>query len=146
MAQSLVELLPPKVKVWFAHAVAGLITADGVVTESELVFLRETINFLENVDEINQVVGEVKNKERPVLQTINTDSNTAAMILIHLASIAIADGSIDQAEVDYFKYVGKKLGFDPAYSEEILQWGKDSIMLEKRKKGLVKRAKKNKIF
>ncbi len=146
MAQSLVEILPPKVKVWFAHAVAGLITADGIVTESELVFLRDTINFLENVEEINQVVGIVKNKEKPILQTINTDPKTAAMILIHLATIAIADGSLDPSEADYFKYVGKKLGFDATYSEEILQWGKDNIMLEKRKKGLLKRAKQNKIF
>ncbi len=53
---SLAESLPPPVRIWFAFAVAGIITADGVVTEAELDFLREVINFLDTVDDINQVV------------------------------------------------------------------------------------------
>lgn len=142
MSQNLIESLPNEVKIWFAHAVAGVITADGVVTESELEFLRETINFLESVDDINSVVNVVKNREKPALKTLKTDPKTAAMILIHLATIAITDGKLDPSEIDFFKYVGKKMGFEWTFSEEILNWGKDYISVNKRKKALLKRAMK----
>ena len=143
---SLAESLPSPVRIWFAYAVAGVIVADGVVTETELGFLRETINFLDNVDDINQVVGVVKAKERPVLQKINTDSHTAAMILIHLAEIAITDGKLDDSEVDFFKYVGTKLGFESTYSEEIIEWGKENLRANKHKKNLLNKAEENKIY
>ncbi|MBF0276264.1 MAG: hypothetical protein HQM13_00675 [SAR324 cluster bacterium] len=143
---NLVETLPPQVKIWFAFAVAGVITADGVVTETELEFLRETINFLESVEDINEVVGVVKAKERPVLKKLSTDPQTAALILIHLAQIAITDGKLDNSEVDFFKYVGKKLGFDGAYSEEVMEWGKENLKVEKRKKTLIKKSRQYKIY
>ena len=143
---ALVESLPPPVKIWFAYAVAGVITADGVVTETELDFLRETINFLDSVDDINQVVGVVKNKERPVLQKLNTDPDTAAMILIHLAGIAITDGKLDDTEVDFFKYVGKKLGFEWTFAEEVLEWGKENLKVNKHRKNLLKKARQHKIY
>lgn len=142
MSQALIESLPSEVKIWLAHAVAGVITADGIVTESELEFLRETINFLESVDDINSVVSIVKNKEKPALKTLKTDPKTAAKILIHLATIAITDGKLDPSEVDFFKYVGKKMGFEWSFSEEILNWGKDYIQINKRKKAILRRASK----
>lgn len=143
---SLVESLPPPVKIWFAYAVAGVITADGIVTEAELDFLRETINFLDNVEDINQIVGVVKNKERPVLQKINTDPEVAAMILIHLAGVAITDGKLDDSEIEFFKYVGKKLGFEWAYAEEVLEWGKENLRVNKLRKNLLKKAKQHNIY
>ncbi len=140
MAKSITESLPPSVKHWFARAVVGMITADGVVTENELAYLRETIGFLESKDEINKIVDMVKHKERPTLETLKTDPKVATKMLMHLATIAITDDKISQSEIDYFRYVGKKMGFDPRFSSDVIEWGKAYIQLNNRKKMLMRKA------
>ena len=112
MSNNLINSLSNEVKIWFAHAVAGLITADGIVTESELDFLREAIGFLEDVNDINKVVAMVKNKEKVSLQKLNTDHASAAIILIQLATIAITDGKLDPSEVEFFQGLDSTKGFD----------------------------------
>ena len=40
-------------KMWFANSIAGMVVADGHADQSEMSFLREAINFLDDKDEIN---------------------------------------------------------------------------------------------
>ncbi|MGK5094807.1 hypothetical protein WDW89_22705 [Deltaproteobacteria bacterium TL4] len=140
MAKSILENLPSDVKNWCARAMVGMITADGVVTESELVFLKETISFLEDMDAINEIVKLVKSKEQIILQTLKTDPQTGAQILIHLATLAVTDGKLDDTESNFFIYVGKKMGFPSTYSSEILSWAREYIAINKRRKYLIKKA------
>ncbi len=65
------------------------------------------------------------------------------MILMHLAQIAITDGKLDEPEVEFFKYVGTKLGFEGSYSDQILEWGKENLRVNKHKKSLLKKAKQH---
>ena len=42
-------------KNWFASSIAGMIVADGRADNTELEFLKEAINFLDNKDEISKI-------------------------------------------------------------------------------------------
>ena len=55
-----IEKLSAEQKLWFGYAIAGMITADGAVSDSEISYLKEAINFLDSRDEINNIVEMVK--------------------------------------------------------------------------------------
>ena len=129
--------LPPEVKLWFARAIAGMITADGTVTDDEVAFLREAINFLEGVDDINQIVNLVKSRKIPGLQSINIDMTLAREILFYISDIAVTDGNLSQREIDFFRYIGSKLGIDQAYCQKIITWAKDYDQLKRRKQEIM---------
>jgi len=42
-------------KTWFANSIAAMVVADGHADKSEMVFLREAINFLDDKDEIDKL-------------------------------------------------------------------------------------------
>ncbi len=127
-------------KTWFANAIVGMISADGAVTDDEVSFLREAIDFMDNVDDINRIVEMVKNRETPPLQNTNVDMPIARAMLFYIADIAVIDGSLSQREVDYFKYIGKKIGIDDSYSLKIIGWAKDNYKIKKRKADLLRQA------
>jgi len=43
-------------KMWFANSIAGMVVADGHADQSEMSFLREAINFMDNKDEIDKLM------------------------------------------------------------------------------------------
>ncbi len=140
MSKSLVESLPPEVKAWCARAVAGMIVADGNVTDSEIEFLKETISFLEDIQVIHEIVDFVKRKDKMVLQVLRAEPKAAAHILMYVASLAMSDSKLDDAEVEYFNYVGRKLGFGTEYSAEIMTWSRDYHRMIQKQKSLIKKA------
>ena len=142
MEDPLIKALPSAARLWLAHAVAGIILADGEVEPSELEYLREVINFLENAEDINHLVTLVKNKEKVILQSVRMERKAAARVLLYLANIVVSDSNLSPAEADFFKYVGTKLGFNPKFSEEVLGWARDFMNVNKKRKALLKRAER----
>jgi uncharacterized tellurite resistance protein B-like protein len=130
--------LPPEMKFWFANAIVGMISADGAVTDDEVGFLREAIDFLDNVEDINRIVEMVKKRETPPLQNTNVDILIARSMLFYIADIAVIDGSLSQREVNYFKYIGNKVGIDDTYSLKVIGWAKDNYNIKKRKQELLR--------
>jgi len=130
--------LSPEMKFWFANAIVGMITADGAVTDDEVAFLREAIDFLDNIEDINRIVEMVKQRETPPLQNTNVDILIARSMLFYIADIAVIDGSLSQREVNYFKYIGKKVGIDDTYSLKVIGWAKDNYEIKKRKQELLR--------
>lgn len=135
-----VQTLPPDAKKWLAHAIAGMICADGVVDKSEMEYLREAINFLENVDEINVLVEIVKKKEKPVLQILKIDRKPAFQLLSHLARLSIVDGHLSQPEVEFLKYAGSRLGFSSDFCLEVGKWVHNYLGVVKMEKTLMSQA------
>ena len=80
-----VEHMSSVEKNWFASSIAGMIVADGRADQTELQFLKEAINFLDNKEEINQIMAIVKNGMPPDLSPLDIDSKQAFLMLKYLA-------------------------------------------------------------
>ena len=124
-----VEHMSSAEKNWFASSIAGMIVADGRADETELEFLKEAINFLDNKEEINQIMAIVKNGTLPELSPLEIDSKQAFLILKYLAQLMVADSDLSSKEIEFFLLIGKFLGF----SNEILSkfWKSARSLLER---------------
>ncbi|MGK0290079.1 MAG: hypothetical protein ACI86H_001534 [bacterium] len=140
MSNTILAKLPYKAKKWAAKAIAGVITADGKVTSEELEMLKETIDFLDSTDDVSHIIGVVKSLGKPDLGIFETDRKTASKILLSVAVVVISDNHIAPEEVEFFSYVGRCLGFEDEFSQKVIQWGKDFLELELRRKGLSQEA------
>lgn len=138
MSGNFINHLPLAAKVWSAKAIAGIIVADGVVTNAELVVLRESISFLEDVDAINDIVLMVKNREKPKLEVLKTERSIATKILMSLALVALTDDKLTKAETDYFNYIAGKLGFEQTIAKVTINWCREFIALNKKKQSIMK--------
>jgi hypothetical protein len=144
MSGSFISHLPKAAQIWSAKAIAGIIVADGVVTNAELVVLRESISFLEDMGAINEIVTMVKNREKPTLGVLKTDRVIATKILMSLAVVTFTDDKISQAETEYFNFIAGKLGFEHGIAKAVMNWGREFIALNKRKQNIIKKAEESK--
>ncbi|MBU3916790.1 TerB family tellurite resistance protein [bacterium] len=138
MSASFIKSLPKAAQVWSAKAIAGIIVADGMVTNAELGVLRESIGFLESIDTINEIVNMVKSREKPKLEVLKTDRSLATKILISLVLVALVDEKLSQAEIDYFIYIAGKLGFEPGIVKKTINWGREFVALNKKKQEIIR--------
>ncbi|MBT4263398.1 MAG: hypothetical protein HN945_11690 [Deltaproteobacteria bacterium] len=143
MSATFIDNLPEIAKIWSAKAIAGIIVADGVVTNAELSILRESISFLEDTEIINEIVEMVKIREKPKLQVLKTDRVTATKILISLAIVAFTDDKLNANEIEYFNYIAGKMGFEKSMAKNAMDWGREFIDLDKKKKQLIKKGKES---
>ncbi len=143
MSANFIKSLPKVAQVWSAKAIAGIIVADGMVTNAELEVLRESIGFLESVDTINEIVNMVKSREKPKLEVLKTDRSLATKILISLALVALVDEKLSQAEIDYFIYIAGKLGFEPGIVKMTINWGREFVALDKKKQAIIKKGEES---
>ncbi len=137
MTANFISHLPSEAKIWAAEALAGIIVSDGLVTGEELSLLRESIAFLDDIEQVSRVVEKVKAKERVTLEILKCDRKMAANLLMSLAMAALTDDKLSSPEVEYFVYVAGKLGFDMQYAHKVIHWGQSFIKLNKEKKNLV---------
>ncbi len=121
------DTLPKMVKRWFAHAIAGAITADGIVDDDEVQFLSKAIEFLDSEDEVHELLELVKTKALPELQSMSSiDRNQAFRMMATITQIVANDGKLSKGEVIYLKSVTKKLGFSVHFSTQLINWAKKS--------------------
>ncbi len=120
MAQLNTDAMSREEKQWTANAIAGMVCSDGHVDESEMIYLKEAISFLEDREEINKLLSMVKKKQLQELSGIQMDPNQGFAILKHLAGISIVDGRMSPSEIRYFKRVGKLLGMPEGLLEKIM--------------------------
>jgi len=106
-----IEHMSSAEKNWFASSIAGMIVADGRADETELEFLKEAINFLDNKDEISKIMAIVKSGTLPELGPLEIDSKQAFLMLKYLAQLMVADSDLSSKEIEFFLLTGKFLGF-----------------------------------
>jgi len=124
-----IEEMTKEEKYWFASSIAGMVVADGQAVSTELVFLREAINFLENKDEIQKIMNIVKEGTVPDLKPLDIDPKQAFLMLKYLAQLMVVDSDLSSHEIRFFLTTGKLLSF----SDEILTklWKSARSLLEK---------------
>ena len=124
-----IEQMSSAEKNWFASSIAGMVAADGRADQSELNFLKEAINFLENKDEINKIMSVVKTGRPPEMGPLDIDPKQAFLMLKYLAQLMVADSDLSSKEIGFFLSTGKFLGF----SNQILAkfWKSARSLLER---------------
>ncbi len=124
-----IEEMSSEEKKWFAHSIAGMVVADGRTDQSEMKFLREAINFLDDKDEINKLMVIIKDGKAPELSSLDIDPKQAFLMLKYLAQLMVADSDLATKEISFFLLTGKLLGFN----NEILTklWKSARSLLEK---------------
>ena len=116
-----IESMKEEERRWFANAIAGMICADGVIANEEMAYLKEAISFLGDTQEINELVRKVKKKQEFTLPNLVTDVQLGFTMLKHVAGLSISDGQLANKEMDFFKEMGKKIGFPKEILERILK-------------------------
>ena len=124
-----IEEMSSEEKYWFASSIAGMVVADGQAVSTELVFLREAINFLENKGDIEKIMNIVKEGTVPDLKPLEIDPKQAFLMLKYLAQLMVVDSDLSSHEIRFFLTTGKLLSF----SNEILTklWKSARSLLEK---------------
>ena len=124
-----VEHMSSTEKNWFASSIAGMIVADGHADQTELDFLKEAINFLDNKEEISQIMAIIKNGNLPELSPLEIDPKQAFLMLKYLSQLMVADSDLSSKEIEFFLSTGRFLGF----SNEILAkfWKSARSLLER---------------
>ena len=105
------EEMSAEEKQWFANSIAGMVVADGHADQSEMVFLREAINFLDDKDEIDKLMVIIKNGKPPELSPLDIDPKQAFLMLKYLAQLMVADADLSPKEISYFPLSGKIIEF-----------------------------------
>ncbi|MDH5560298.1 MAG: TerB family tellurite resistance protein [Deltaproteobacteria bacterium] len=142
MSAAFIKTLPEPIKIWSAKAISGIIVADGKVTDAELSILRESISFLDDGDMVNEIVEMVKDRQKPQLEVLKTDRKTASNILMALAVVTLTDDKLSPQEIQYFNYIAAKLGFETGFAKLVINWGREFILLNKRKKEILNKGEK----
>jgi hypothetical protein len=133
--------LTPQAKKWFARAVAGIIAADGVIDEREIDFLKLTLTFLKNENEVNEIVDLVKQKKLPILPQLRDINRPVAFtMLVLITKLAIYDFHFSKTEGEYVKQVATKLGFNKNFQNIFLTWASDTAALNKKMEDLKRMA------
>ncbi|MBF0352116.1 MAG: hypothetical protein HQM11_13875 [SAR324 cluster bacterium] len=136
--QKFIKLLDDHEKEWFAHAIVGVVCADGKITPNEITYLKYLLAFIEDKAMLNRIMSFIQRKEKPKLEILKTSRTKASQLIMYLASVVITDDRLTREEVDYFRYVGSRLGFDPIFSTELIKWGQEFIKLNQLKNKLIK--------
>ena len=139
MSVSFINSLPEPIKIWSAKSIAGIIVADGRVTDSEIAILRESISFLKDGAMINEIVEMVKNREKPKLPVLKIDRKIASNMLMALAVVALSDDNLNPQEIQYFNYIAARLGFETGFAKLVISWCKDYVNLTKKKNDILKK-------
>lgn len=136
---SFVKQLAPETKTWLAKAIVGIITADGTVTTAELESLRDALGFLEDAKELDALIMAVKQKQIPELDALSrAEGKDKAQIMFYLGCVTAADDKLPRVAVDYYKTVGSRLGYDARLCNEVMQWFRQWLDLEKKRQALIK--------
>lgn len=131
MDDAIYEKLSGEEKKWVAHAVAGMVLADGTVDSSELVYLGKAISFLGEQKTIDELIEMVKERKLPPLRALVTKGASAYQMLKLLASVAGADGKFSRSEADFLKLAGKQIGLDSSFVADVLKLAKLSAEYNK---------------
>jgi len=127
MEDPVVETMSPETKKWFAHAVVGMIWADGRIHQNEIKYLRGVLGFLKDKELIQSVLEMIKQNMIPPLTSLQVDINEAIAIMKHLTSISIVDEELAQSEETFLKDVAEKLNLPVDLPEKFITLAKKRL-------------------
>ncbi|CAM2010965.1 tellurite resistance TerB family protein [Acanthopleuribacter pedis] len=140
MVESFVNELSGRQKRWFAHAIGGMISADGKVAEGEKEYLREAISFLDDTKDVTDILHEVDKGDLPELKPLAVGRELGFHMLSTLVVIANADRELSQSEQDYLRKIGTLLEFPADFVEDVVKWAQTLVKAAAEEHRLAQRA------
>ena len=127
-------------KQWLGSAIVHIIMADKTITKFEMEAFKEVLCFLdeESATKLISFIKEKKTPELPFLTQVGREE--AAKMLFYVGTAAIIDNLLVASEVEEFKYIGSRLGFDSHFCHEIIQLLHDLLTTKKKYLSLLKTA------
>ncbi len=113
-------------KKWFAHAMIGMVYADGTVDNTELEHLKAVVGMLASEGEINEMISAARQKTL-TQPRVKVDQKIAFAILKQLARLSISDGKLSPSEVKFFKTLGLSVKFPPAVIEKVIDTARKTL-------------------
>ena len=123
------EEMSAEEKLWFAYSIAGMVVADGHTDPSEMSFLRDAINFLQDKEEINKIMVVIKEGKIPEMKPLDIDPKQSFLMLKYLAQLMVVDADLSTKEISFFLLTGRLLGFNNDILNKL--WKSARAMLEK---------------
>ncbi|MBF0289177.1 MAG: hypothetical protein HQM14_15265 [SAR324 cluster bacterium] len=128
--------LTPGEQAMVAKGIIAIILADGVVTTSELQYLKRHCRvFLEDdsVITIDRLKEYIANKEKPEFWYLNISESAKVHYMLKVFVKAIyADRQKAQSEIDVYFNIGKLMGISFYVLSEVLKIESDKILLQER--------------
>lgn len=109
-------------KKWFAIAITGIVVADGVISQDEIVYLQKALAFLENKATIDKMIVMIKERKLPPLKPLRINPVIGFEIFKELAMIAASDTKLAKKEAEFLKLAGNRLGFDTNFIQKVISW------------------------
>jgi hypothetical protein len=110
-----VKTLPKEKKDWLAHAICGMVCADGKVDEIETELLKKALGFLDNKEAVMALIQKVEKRTIPKLSQLrDVPRGEAFRIYLFLGRMALTDSRVTSEEIEHLTYIGGKLGFPNA--------------------------------
>lgn len=127
MVESFVNDLSGRQKRWFAHAIGGMISADGKVAEAEKEYLREAVSFLDDTKDVTDILHEVDSGDLPELKPLAVGRELGFQMLSTLVVIANADRELSESEQNYLRKIGTLLEFPSDFVEDVVKWAQTLV-------------------
>lgn len=133
-----VHTLSKDQKIWYARFVIGAILADDEISPSEVDFLKQVINIVEDPAEKKELMGLISTKNRPPLTPPDGISKEVlAAIFIELILIMISDLDFADQEKEYLQEVSDLFNFSNSYFVELMNWGEEGLKWKESQKYLI---------
>ncbi len=115
-------------KIWYARFVIGAILADDEISPSEVDFLKQVINIVDDPHEKRELMQMISSKKCPPLTPPQGISKEIlAAIFIELILIMISDLDFAESEKVYLQNVSRLFNFDESYFAELMHWGEEGV-------------------
>lgn len=131
----------PKTKRWLAYAITGAICSDGVVSDSELDFLKQAIKFMDDKESIYEIIDLAKNKALPELSYLTAEDiskKQAIRIAFILGGIVTEDQKLKKGEKEFLKNALFKMSLSEEFYNGFIQYLEQSIKLSELKSTIEK--------
>ena len=122
----LINTMSSDEKRWFAHAMIGMVYADGSVDLTELEHLKAVVGMLASEGEINEMVHAARQKTL-TQPRVKVDQKVAFTILKQLARLSISDGKLSPSEIKFFKALGLSVKFPPSVIEKVIETARKTL-------------------
>ncbi|MBT4268971.1 MAG: response regulator [Deltaproteobacteria bacterium] len=124
-------------KIWFGHACVGIMSADGRISKSEMLYVNTLCSANPKKEYVYQIVKLLKSKGRPKLGILKLPMDLTLNMMRFFVQVTVNDGNITQHEQRYLQYLGGRLSLNEQTTNDFIRLAYQKIEVVKKEKGLM---------
>jgi FixJ family two-component response regulator len=133
-------------KIWFGNACVGIMSSDGRISKSEMLYINTLCSTNPKKEYVYQIVKLLKNKEKPLLNSIQLPVELALKMMKYFIQIMGNDGKISQPEQKYVQLLGGKLKLMEPVVNDFIRLGYQKVEFLKTEKTLLENKTRDSII